>query len=256
MYDPAMVQPMREELTNAGVTELKTGSEAESALAINSGTAVVLVNSVCGCAAGSARPGYIASLSNDIKPDNVYTVFAGVDREAVEVARSFMVGVPPSSPAVGLFRDGELVHMIERHQIEGSDASTIGKVLKSAYNKYCGPQIDEDAQIFDPESAIEISVEETKKHLDEGTAKIFDIRPEEEAQMARIPGIPTLTQDMANELVEKTPKDTLLIFHCHHGMRSKQAVRYFGQFGFENCKSMTGGIQAWSEKIDNSIPTY
>lgn len=256
MYDPAMVQPMRDELTQAGVVELKTADEAEKALSNTQGSAVVLVNSVCGCAAGSARPGFIASFDNGIKPDNIYTVFAGVDREAVEVARAHMVGVPPSSPSVGLFRDGELVHMIERHQIEGSDAISISKVLKSAYDRYCGTEIDETAEIYDPEAAMEIDVHETKKHLDAGTAIIYDIRPEEEAQMARIPGVPVLTQDLANEIVEKQAKDQLLIFHCHHGIRSKQAVSYFAQFGFENAKSMKGGIQAWSEEIDSSVPTY
>jgi putative YphP/YqiW family bacilliredoxin len=256
MYDPAMVQPMRDELTQAGVTELKTGEEAEKALSQNTGTAVVLVNSVCGCAAGSARPGYVSSLTHSIKPDHIYTVFAGVDREAVEVARSYMAGFSPSSPSVGVFRNGELVHMIERHQIEGSDGNTVSKILKSAYDRYCGPEVDETIDIYDPEGSMDMEVEDVKKHLDAGTAIIYDIRPEEEAELARIEGIPVLTQELANEIVETIPKDKTLIFHCHHGIRSKQAVKYFGQFGFENCVSMKGGIQAWSERIDSSVPTY
>ena len=256
MYDPAMVQPMRDELTQAGVTELRTGEEAEKALSQSTGTAVVLVNSVCGCAAGSARPGYVASLNHGIKPDHIYTVFAGVDREAVDVARAYMAGFPPSSPSIGVFRDGELVHMIERHQIEGSDATTISKVLKSAYDRYCGTEIDESIEIYDPEGAMDMEVEEVKKHLDAGTALIYDIRPEEEAQLGRIEGVTLLTQEIANDIVEKTAKDQILIFHCHPGIRSKQAVKYFGQFGFENCKSMKGGIQAWSERIDPNVPTY
>jgi putative YphP/YqiW family bacilliredoxin len=256
MYDPAMVQPMRDELTTQGVTELKDGPAVKEAMAKKEGSQVVLVNSVCGCAAGSARPGFIASLQSDNKPDDIYTVFAGVDSEAVAAARSYFVGYQPSSPAIGLFRDGELVHMIERHQIEGSDAGTISKILSSAYDKFCGESIDENAQIFDPESAMEISVEDTKAAMDDGSAMIYDIRPEEEAQLGSIPGVKILNQQLAEEIVNTVPKDQLLVFHCHHGVRSRQAVKYFAQYGFSNCKSMAGGIQAWSERIDASVPTY
>jgi putative YphP/YqiW family bacilliredoxin len=256
MYDPAMVQPMRDELTRAGVVELKTAEEAQKALSKTKGTSVVLVNSVCGCAAGSARPGYTASLSHTLKPENVYTVFAGVDREAVDVARSFFKGYAPSSPAIALFRDGQLVHMVERHNIEGSDAKTINKILTSAYDRYCGAQINESINLYNPETAMDMDVSEVKKAMDSQKALIFDIRPEEEACLARIPGVPVLTQERANEIIQNEDKQRLLIFHCHHGIRSRQAVKYFAQFGFENAHSMAGGIQAWSEKIDSSIPTY
>ena len=256
MYDPAMVQPMRDELTSQGVTELKDGQSVKDVLDPAKGTQAIFVNSVCGCAAGSARPGYIESLKSEIKPDGVYTVFAGVDKEAVDVARSYFVGYQPSSPCIALFRDGELVHMVERHDVEGGDAGTIAKILSSAYVKFCGESIDESATIYDPEAAMEISVEETKAALDDGSAMVFDIRPPEEAQKASIEGVKVLTQDIAENMMSTVPKDQLIIFHCHHGMRSRQAVKYFAQYGFSNCKSMNGGIQAWSERIDSSIPTY
>ena len=256
MYDPAMVQPMRDELTRAGVQELRTAEEAQKALSQATGTTVVLVNSVCGCAAGSARPGFTASLGHAQKPDRVYTVFAGVDREAVDVARSTFKGYQPSSPAIALFRDGQLVHMVERNNIEGSDAKTICKILTSAYDRFCGSKVNESVKIYNPETAVDVSVEDVKRWMDAGEALIFDIRPEEEAALARIPGIPVLTQEMANDIIKKEDKNRLMIFHCHHGIRSRQAVKYFAQFGFENCRSMAGGIQAWSEKIDRSIPVY
>lgn len=256
MYDPAMVQPMRDELTQAGVKELLTPDQVDEAIAAPDGTCAVLVNSVCGCAAGSARPGYIQALSNEVLPDTVATVFAGVDREAVEAARSHIHGYAPSSPSIALFREGQVVHVIERHQIEGTDAGTIGKMLKAAFDRYCGESVDESIPLYDPEAEMEIEVEAVKAGLDSGDALVFDIRGEEEATMARIAGVPVLDQERANQLVEKEDRDRLIVFHCHHGMRSRQAVKYFAQFGFTNCKSMRGGIQAWSERIDPAVPTY
>lgn len=136
MYPPELVKPMREDLTRAGFTELHTANDVEEALK-KSGTTLVVVNSVCGCAAANARPGANKSLDNLKKPDHIVTVFAGVDREAVEAARSHMVPFPPSSPSMALFKDGELVHMLERHHIEGRPADMIAENLKNAYNEYC-----------------------------------------------------------------------------------------------------------------------
>jgi|SaaInlStandDraft_1057018.scaffolds.fasta_scaffold76272_2 putative YphP/YqiW family bacilliredoxin len=256
MYDPAMVQPMRDELTQGGVVELKTSQEVKDALNKAEGSSVVLVNSVCGCAAGAARPGYLASLDGEVKPQGVYTVFAGVDREAVDEARAFFAPFPPSSPSIAVIRDGKVVHMIERSGIEGNDSGNISKVLKSAYSKYCGPEVDESVEIFDPESSMDLDVEEVQKALESGEALLFDIRPEEEAAMARIEGVEILDQDKATKIIQEEAKDRLLIFHCHHGIRSRQAVKYFQQYGFSNVKSMKGGIQAWSDKVDASVPTY
>ncbi len=136
MYPEEMVKPMRADLTEAGFNELFSAAEVEKALS-QKGTAFVVINSVCGCAAANARPGAKLSLQNDKKPDNLYTVFAGVDKEAVDKARSFMFPFPPSSPSMALFKDGELVHMLERHHIEGRMAQIIADNLKDAYNEFC-----------------------------------------------------------------------------------------------------------------------
>ncbi|MEM7185333.1 MAG: BrxA/BrxB family bacilliredoxin [Bacteroidota bacterium] len=136
MYPAELVQPMREDLTSIGFDELYTKQEVDSALA-KEGTTLVVVNSVCGCAAANARPGARMSLQNANTPDHLVTVFAGVDVEAVDAARAQMVPFPPSSPSMALFKDGELVHMLERHHIEGRAADMIADNLKSAYDEYC-----------------------------------------------------------------------------------------------------------------------
>ena len=136
MYPAELVKPMREDLTKVGFEELHTAEAVDAALA-KAGTTLVVVNSVCGCAAANARPGARMSLDNDKKPDNIVTVFAGVDREAVDAARGHMVPFPPSSPSMALFKDGELVHMLERHHIEGRPAELIAENLIDAYNANC-----------------------------------------------------------------------------------------------------------------------
>jgi|SRR5690554_2778068 putative YphP/YqiW family bacilliredoxin len=136
MYPPELVKPMKDELTQAGFKELLTAEEVDYALD-QQGTTLVVVNSVCGCAARNARPGAIYSLNNAKKPTQLVTVFAGVDREATDAARERMVPFPPSSPAIALFKDGELVHMLERHHIEGRPAELIAENLVDAYNEYC-----------------------------------------------------------------------------------------------------------------------
>lgn len=136
-YPEMLVAPMRAELTNVGFQELKTAEEVESSLPSSKGVSLVVVNSVCGCAAGAARPGIIRSLTNDKKPDNLYTVFAGQDMEAVAKAREYMLPYPPSSPSVALFKDGQLVHLVERLSIEGHTAEQVADQLKSAYNEFC-----------------------------------------------------------------------------------------------------------------------
>lgn len=136
MYPIEIVKPMKAELENAGFTSLTTEKEVEEALA-KKGTTLVVVNSVCGCAAGTARPGVIGSLQFDKTPDNLVTVFAGVDKDATNKAREFMIPFPPSSPSVALFKDGQLVHMLERHHIEGRSAQDIAENLAAAYDEYC-----------------------------------------------------------------------------------------------------------------------
>lgn len=136
MYPAELVKPMREDLAAVGFEELYTAESVEEAIN-QEGTTLVVVNSVCGCAAANARPGAKLSLQNAKKPDHLVTVFAGVDTEAVNAARNLMVPFPPSSPSMALFKDGELVHMIERHHIEGRPAELIAENLKEAYNEFC-----------------------------------------------------------------------------------------------------------------------
>ena len=136
MYPPELVKPMREDLTNVGFTELHNAEDVNSTLS-KPGTTLVVVNSVCGCAAANARPAAAMSLQNDKTPDQIVTVFAGVDKEAVDAARAHMITFPPSSPCMALFKNGELVHMIERHHIEGRPADMISDNLKDAYNEVC-----------------------------------------------------------------------------------------------------------------------
>ena len=136
MYPAELVKPMREHLTQVGFEELHTAEAVDTALA-NSGTTLIVVNSVCGCAAANARPGAIMSLENDKRPTQTVTVFAGVDKDAVAKARDHMVPFPPSSPCMALFKDGELVHMLERHHIEGRPAELIAENLMDAYNEHC-----------------------------------------------------------------------------------------------------------------------
>lgn len=136
MYPDEITIPMRADLTSAGVTELINAADVDVAMQ-KPGTTLMVVNSVCGCAAGSARPGVKASLEGDKKPENIYTVFAGVHKEAVAKAREYMMPYPPSSPCIALFKDGELVHMIERHHIEGRSADMIAGHLKEVYKEFC-----------------------------------------------------------------------------------------------------------------------
>ena len=137
MYPEEIVKPCREELTSIGVKELKTPEDVDSAIHGQTGTTLVVVNSVCGCAAGGARPGVRLALQHTTLPDHVTTVFAGVDTDAVARARSHMPGYPPSSPSLALFKDGQLVFMMERHDIEGTHPVQIAERLKAAFDTFC-----------------------------------------------------------------------------------------------------------------------
>ncbi len=136
-YPEMLVSPMRAELTNVGFTELKSADEVVNTLPNAKGTTLLVVNSVCGCAAGSARPGVIRSLANEKTPSNLLTVFAGQDLDAVAEARGYMLPYPPSSPSIALFKDGELVHFVQRLDIEGHSADQISENLKNAFDKFC-----------------------------------------------------------------------------------------------------------------------
>lgn len=133
-----MVAPMRQELTSAGINEARTAEDVEKAVS-QKGTVMVVVNSICGCAAGRMRPGVRAAIQNQVRPERMITVFAGQDREATDAARSHFTGYPPTSPSIGLLRDGQLVYMMQRSDIEVSHPSQIAEALKNAFEKYCTP---------------------------------------------------------------------------------------------------------------------
>jgi len=137
MYPEFMIAPMREELTRLGVRELRTAGEVDEAITKTAGTTMVVVNSVCGCAAGKARPGVALALQHAVKPDQVTTVFAGADVEATERARGYFTGYPGSSPSIALLKDGKLVYLLERHQIENQEADAIAAQLTAAFDKHC-----------------------------------------------------------------------------------------------------------------------
>ena len=138
-YPEFLIEPMREELTRLGVKETRTPEDLESVIRETPGTVMVVVNSVCGCAAGKARPGIAMALRHGTLPDKVVTVFAGADIDATERAREMFKGYPPSSPSIGLLKNGEIVYMLQRHQIEGRDAPAIAQELTTAFDKYCAP---------------------------------------------------------------------------------------------------------------------
>ena len=137
MYPPELVKPMKEDLTTVGFNELLDADAVDQAIQNNNGTLLVVVNSVCGCAAGNMRPGVKLSITGENKPDQLATVFAGVDGAAVAQARKYFLPYPPSSPSVALFKDGKLVHFLERHHIEGGTAEMIANKLAAAYKEFC-----------------------------------------------------------------------------------------------------------------------
>jgi putative YphP/YqiW family bacilliredoxin len=138
MYPEIMVVPMREELTRLGIEELRTAEEVDRALKNRSGTTMVVVNSICGCAAGRMRPAVRMALQNSIRPDHAYSVFAGQETEATDRARGYFTGYPPSSPSIAILRDGQLVYMMQRRDIESREAPAIAADLKAAFDKLCG----------------------------------------------------------------------------------------------------------------------
>lgn len=137
MYPAELVQPMKDDLTNVGFTQLTNASEVDNMISNTSGTLLMVVNSVCGCAAGNMRPGVKLSVQHEKSPNGLATVFAGVDSEAVSQARKYFLPYPPSSPSIALFKDGKLVHFLERHHIEGGTAQMIAANLAAAYDEFC-----------------------------------------------------------------------------------------------------------------------
>jgi putative YphP/YqiW family bacilliredoxin len=137
MYPELMLIPMREELTKAGVQELRTAAEVDRVVATQPGTTMIVVNSICGCAAGRMRPAVRIALQHGTRPDHIYSVFAGQDRDATDRARSYFTGYPPSSPSIALLRDGRLIYMLQRSQIETREAPAIAADLVAAFDQFC-----------------------------------------------------------------------------------------------------------------------
>lgn len=138
-YSEMLIKPMREDLTRLGIEEARTAEAVDAAIQNSTGTVMVVVNSVCGCAAGKARPGIAQALNHSIRPDKMITVFAGADIEATDRARAYFKGYPPSSPSIGLLRDGKIIYMMERYQIEGRSAEQIANELTAVFDKFCSP---------------------------------------------------------------------------------------------------------------------
>jgi putative YphP/YqiW family bacilliredoxin len=138
-YSEMLIKPMREDLTRWGIEETRTPEAVDAAIQNTAGTVLVIVNSVCGCAAGKARPGIAQALQHTVRPTKAITVFAGADIEATEHARGYFKGYPPSSPSIGLMKDGKLIYMMERYQIEGRSAEQIARELTAAFDKFCAP---------------------------------------------------------------------------------------------------------------------
>lgn len=247
MYEEHVVHPMRKEMVDAGFLEVRTGEEVDAIFAKKDSTTLFFVNSICGCAAGIARPGVIASLNQETKPTNLVTSFAGNDAEAVNRAREHFAGYSPSSPCAAVVREGQVVHMVERHHIEGQTADTVAKILKSVYEKYCGETIKEDREIFDPLQGIQIGVDEARSRLSKNSDLAFlDVREDWEQSSGMISGAITVNQNNVQEIISNWSKDLEIIVYCEHGTRSLQATQYFQNQGFKNIKSLSGGYVEWT----------
>ena len=248
MYDPVMVQPMRDELTQVGFRELKTAEDVDALISQTKKPSLLFINSICGCAAGIARPAVIESLKNEVLPENLTTAFAGNDVEAVARARENFAGYPPSSPCVGLFREGRLVHMIERHQIEGQSMENLTKILTSAYNKYCGEKVDESGEIYDPVAELQITVQEAKQLISsDSQPALLDVRQSAEVEAGKIEGSLMVDPELARQIVDTWARDREIIVYCEHGQRSLEATQFLRQKGFQNVRSLKGGFALWTE---------
>ena len=245
-YDENMIRPMRTEMTGAGFREARSAEDVDRVFA-EEGSMLFFINSVCGCAAGVARPGVLASLNQSILPNNLVTAFAGNDVEAVNRARQLFAGYPPSSPCAAIVRDGRVMHMVERHHIEGQSAENVARILQSAYDKYCGAEIDESVEIFDPVAALQITQQEARERLSaNGDIAVLDVREPQEISAGKIEGAIEVDQAKAQEILQTWPRDREIIVYCQHGERSLQAARFFQSRGLENIKSLAGGYAAWT----------
>jgi rhodanese-related sulfurtransferase len=189
----------------------------------------------------------LASLHHSILPNKLVTAFAGNDVEAVNRVRKHSAGYPPSSPCAAVLRDGRVMHMVERHHIEGQSAENVARILKSAYDKYFGEEIDDSVEIFDPVATLQISQGEARERLaTSGDIAVLDVREPWEIRAGKIEGCIEVNQAKAQEIIQTWPRDREIIVYCQHGQRSLQAAQFFQNDGFENIKSLAGGYAAWT----------
>lgn len=244
MYDEKIVQPMRDEMIAAGFAEARTPEAVDAALAQESECVLMFINSVCGCSAGVARPGMAAAIQHPLAPNIKITAFGGNDKDAVSRMRDHFIGYPPSSPCAGLFRDGELVFMLERHQIEGNTAENVQKVMESAFERYCGPDIDLSKPIYDPIAAFLIEPTELRPLLGTDQVTLLDVREDSERAALPVDGALPVTNELANEIVSSWDKARKLVVICQHGTRSLAAAQYLRNQGFKDSWSLRGGAVA------------
>lgn len=243
-YDPKLVQPMRDEMIAAGFTEARTPEAVDAALNSGAETVLMFVNSVCGCSAGVARPGMAAAIAHPLAPKVKITAFGGNDKEAVSRMRDHFIGYPPSSPCAGLFRDGELVFMLERHQIEGNTATNVQKIMESAFERYCGAEMDLSKPIFDPVEAFLIDASALKPLLGTDAVTVLDVREDSERQAVPVQGSIPVTNELANEIVASWDKSRKLVVICQHGTRALSAAQFLRNQGFADSWSLRGGAVA------------
>ena len=252
MYDENMVAPMRAELTEEGVRELNSQKAVDDFMdevKKKEAKAVLFFNSVCGCAAGTARPAFIASLRDLDKAILLATTFAGVDKEATDCARGYLEGVAPSSPSIAFFRGGDLVYFVDRLTIEGSDADILTDYLGSIYKKFFGSSIDHDLPITSPQEMLEVSVEEVKQWKNQGNRSVvfYDCRDISEHEQGALENSELMTNELAKQIIEQAQslKDATMVFFSNDGQRSLQAVSFFRKYGLKGCLSLRGGYNAW-----------
>lgn len=263
MYDEQMVLPMRRELSEKGVKELKSKAEVDDFMRKigekETTRAVVFINSVCGCAAGSARPAFVGSLGNLSKMKAfggekvlLATVFAGVDPKATESVRNYLPGVAPSSPSMAFFRGGKLVYFIDRQAIDGSEFSCLQKYIETVYQKFFDEEINEKIVLRSPKEMLEISCEELQQLLQKEGANwtIYDCRSPREHQTEALPQSALMTQELADEIIEKADlfQNTMVILYSNYGETSLRAVTFFKSRGLKKCFSLRGGFEEWKSK--------
>ena len=245
-----MTTPMRKELTDEGILELKTADDVAAFFKENQESkrkSIVFINSVCGCAAGKARPGLLESLSFLPKDVIVSSVFAGVDIQSTQAVRDYAVGIAPSSPSICFFIGTSLVHFVSRQTIEGTSANLLSLYLRNAYEKFFNKTVNADMPIPSPQELVEIEVEEAKKLLAEKSAQFFDCRSSEEREIEKIEGDTHMTSELSKSILAEKEKNAnqTLIMYSNAGDRSFSAVSFFRSHGLENTYSLKGGYSAW-----------